>query len=1046
MTLKPVYWLTCVFLILAASLSATTIVLPTDEQLIAKAPVIARGTVLSSEALEENGAIYTDTKLHVESTIKGEAPAVITIREIGGIVGDRISRIYGTPDFKAGERVLVFLSPHGAHYRTVDLFAGKFGEERTRTGGRLWLRSEEIPNVQLLDGELEPTVSSGLDRDGDRFEAYVNDRAAGREGMRDYFVPKSATPRTRVEANFTLIDEPTVYRWFAFDSGQTAHWWSYGTQSGYTGGGLSELRTAMDSWTSYGAANIRYAYDGTFSSNPAGLTRTNGRNEVLFNDPLNEIDGTFNASTGGVVGVGGFNGISSAQSWTAPFTDGSHGGSYRAWNITEGNLIIQDGVSPSARLSSSRLAEIISHEFGHTLGFGHSADGTALMYANVTGLGPSLRGDDQTAARWLYPAAGGGTPAPAPTPGPTAPSAPTGLSASASGSTVYLQWNDNAVNETVQSVYASSGGAYAKQADLAANVREVSLSGYPAGTYSFYVVASNAAGTSAPSNVATVTIAAPQPALVASFTWAPSTVYVDDYVAFTDTSSGGVTSRLWNFGDGTSSSQATPVKKYTTGGTFTVTLTVYRGSESRVVSQTISVGQRTPVQPPVEPYRSVISVTAQTNGVGGSVWRTELTLFNAGSEGTNVDLMFVPGAGGTVLKRSIFLSPRQTQSYANTLRDLYGLSAGSGAIALEATSAASTPLLKVTSRTFNDTSYGTYGLAVPDIGTDAMQQTLYITGIAANANFRTNLGLVNRSAAPVAASLTLYEPGGGTVATSNVTIPASNFQQAPLGTFFPSIGGRTFDTLSMRVTTSARDAVSAYASVVDNRTQDPVYMQALPAPTGGDLTVPVVGRVPGANSTFWRSDVMLFNPTSSWLSLTLTYGGARKSLFLQGGETAAIADILSQFGVTSGTGALRVTWGSGTGPIVTSRTYTTVDGGGTYGQSIEGVTAFGREAYVTGLRSDWSFRTNIGFVNAGDDMMSVEATLLSAGGSPVATATVQLMPRAQVQYGISALFPGVDASSLGNFTLQARSSSNALFAYGSVVDNASGDPVFFAGR
>jgi len=74
-----------------------------------------------------------------------------------------------------------------------------------------------------------------------------------------------------------------------------------------------------------------------------------------------------------------------------------------AYEITEANLVIQDNVSPANGISAKILGEIIAHEFGHTLGIGHSASSTALMYASVTGLGPSLRDDDMLAARWLYP-------------------------------------------------------------------------------------------------------------------------------------------------------------------------------------------------------------------------------------------------------------------------------------------------------------------------------------------------------------------------------------------------------------------------------------------------------------------------------------------------------------------------------------------------------------------------------------------------------------------------------------------------------------------
>src|SRR5204862_252765 len=125
---------------------------------------------------------------------------------------------------------------------------------------------------------------------------------------------------------------------------------SYGTQSGYSGGGVSEVQTAMSVWDNYTSAKISYVYSGTFGGPPAGLQTPNGTNEILFNDPLGEIAGSWNQQTGGVVGLGGFNGASNGPSWTAPFTaDASHTQrAYATVNITEGNLAIQDGVSAAA--------------------------------------------------------------------------------------------------------------------------------------------------------------------------------------------------------------------------------------------------------------------------------------------------------------------------------------------------------------------------------------------------------------------------------------------------------------------------------------------------------------------------------------------------------------------------------------------------------------------------------------------------------------------------------------------------------------------------
>lgn len=60
----------------------------------------------------------------------------------------------------------------------------------------------------------------------------------------------------------------------------------------------------------------------------------------------------------------------------------------------------------------------------------------------------------------------------------------------------------------------------------------------------------------------------------ASFTKDKDTIYVDQSVQFTDTSTGGVTSRSWDFGGGAaSSSQANPLVTFTTPGVYNVRLT-----------------------------------------------------------------------------------------------------------------------------------------------------------------------------------------------------------------------------------------------------------------------------------------------------------------------------------------------------------------------------------------------------------------------------------------------------------------------------------------
>jgi PKD repeat protein len=1054
-----VYWITCLLMTALASVgSATTIVMPTDEQLVAKSPVIVRGVVLSSAPVDRNGAIWTETVLQIDAQLKGSVGGTITIREVGGIVGDRITKIFGAPEYVNGEHVLAFVTPTPrGDFQTIDLFVGKFTEARTLSGRRLWTRDVAGDNVTLLDSNFHAIESHNVQRDASRFEQFVANRVQGRAAEQNYGVENPVLApsggRLQIAPDFTLIAEPSVYRWFAFDNGGSAAWYSYGSQPGYSGGGVSELTTAMNVWSSYSAANIKYTYGGVFNGTPAGLAYANGTNEVLFNDPLGEIAGTWNPSTGGVVGQGGFNGVTSATNWTSPFSaDATHlQQTYRAWNITEGNLVIQDNVSPSNRISSTTLAEIIAHELGHTLGLGHSADNTALMYATVTGLGPSLRGDDQLAARWLYPAVNS---TPVTPPSGQSPAAPSGLTASASTSSVTLQWKDNSTNETGFRVYyatGASGGKFTSVGDIGAGSMTATVTGLPSGMYRFYVTAFNSSGESAASNTVSVSIAAQQQTLTAAFSFSPVSPLAGDIVAFYDASTGGASSWSWNFGDGTMSSVQSPAKIFGSAGSYTVTLTVVRDSESRVATQTVSVGERIPATPDPRQYKSLVPVTAQTSGMGGTLWRTELTMFNAGDETANITLSFVPGAGVAPETRTVAVLPRETRTYANALVDIFGMPSGAGGISIAATSATTTPDLKITSRTFAATPNGTYGQAVPDIGSSDLQNTLYMTGLIATADFRTNIGLVNKSDNIVAATLILFDDAGNTVERTTLSIPPDSFQQASLNSFFPTTVGHSYPLLSLRIGSGARDAVSLYASVVDNKTQDPVYIQARPLASRGPITVPVVARSVGAAGTFWRSDVTLFNPNGVTANLALTFrspNGARmRNISIAPSSAVVIADVVTAMGDQSASGPLEIVWGGMAVPVVTSRTYTTVANGGTFGQSIDPVPQFGWQQYVTGLRSDVDFRTNVGFVNGGDSAITVDAAVLSSSGAQIGSFELTLAGHAQVQYPISAFVQGIDQNSIGACTLQATSTgASTLFAYGSVVDNHTGDPVFFAGK
>ncbi len=109
-----------------------------------------------------------------------------------------------------------------------------------------------------------------------------------------------------------------------------------------------------------------------------------------------------------------------------------------------------------------------------------------------------------------------------------------------------------------------------------------------AGTYTVTLTVTDNIGASS-SKSSAVTVVVPNVPPTANFTSSVS----DLTVSFTDTSTdsdGTIASRSWNFGDGTSSTVANPVKTYGVSGTYTVTLTVTDNSgATNAKSSTVTV-------------------------------------------------------------------------------------------------------------------------------------------------------------------------------------------------------------------------------------------------------------------------------------------------------------------------------------------------------------------------------------------------------------------------------------------------------------------------
>ena len=151
--------------------------------------------------------------------------------------------------------------------------------------------------------------------------------------------------------------------------------------------------------------------------------------------------------------------------------------------------------------------------------------------------------------------------------------------------------------------------------------------------------------------------------------------------------------------------------------------------------------------------------------------------------------------------------------------------------------------------------------------------------------------------------------------------------------------------------------------------------------------IPVVAHSQGGGvpPTYWKSDIVLYNSLDADLLLKFSFLEENvsnslnfsKSLVLKKKETLILEDVLLNFFEISENkkGAIIITSKKDEVPenpenskfLCTSRTYNSSDPKGTYGQTvIPGnlfLNSFASSTFLTGLRQDERYRTNIGFLN-----------------------------------------------------------------------------------
>jgi hypothetical protein len=230
-------------------------------------------------------------------------------------------------------------------------------------------------------------------------------------------------------------------------------------------------------------------------------------------------------------------------------------------------------------------------------------------------------------------------------------------------------------------------------------------------------------------------------------------------------------------------------------------------------------------EPVPAPVASFLPSSAHATGLAGSVYATDLTILNRGTSETAVTVKFLghdaDGRNGAEFTENV--AAGATLRVADVLNSKFGVGNGYGALRISWPSSAVSAL----GETFAvSPAGGTFGQAVPALaGSDLVYagSRKFIAGLREDASYRTNLFVVNTTEENADLRLFLVAEDGTLIVTQDLSFAPLEMRQisgligALAGTGYGSIANATLVIAPQ----TAGSAFGAYASVIDNRTNDP---------------------------------------------------------------------------------------------------------------------------------------------------------------------------------------------------------------------------------
>lgn len=216
-----------------------------------------------------------------------------------------------------------------------------------------------------------------------------------------------------------------------------------------------------------------------------------------------------------------------------------------------------------------------------------------------------------------------------------------------------------------------------------------------------------------------------------------------------------------------------------------------------------------------------LPAAASLRGIGGTFFQTDVRVWNASSTAfaaVTVRYVCFTGACG-IAQREVLIAPRQTVVLDDVVGTFFGAPGTGGAVEF-----VSEEPIVVTSRLYTPArSEPTFGMFVPGMVPDRASPAQVLNGLARSGDSRVNVGVFN-DADPQVITYRLFDGNGSLLGIATRSFGKREAFQVNDIFSFLGVTAASVESAYVLVEGSELFPIFSYAAVIDNRSQDPIFI------------------------------------------------------------------------------------------------------------------------------------------------------------------------------------------------------------------------------